>query len=130
MILGLLVACSGQSGGFNSPDGGAGTPVGEGGVAVLADTGISPGTTYDVYVAPTADTGTVITGGDGSTGGGQCMPNCTSDQDCQSTCPAVAGALNCCDTTSGVCFTSSESACPDTSGSGEGGTAPVEGGTY
>jgi hypothetical protein len=131
LVLALVAACSGSQGGFTQ-DGGA--PAADTGVSVLGDTGTATGDT-GTYIppadtgtgTPTGDTGTISV--DGPTGTGQCTPNCKTDSDCQSSCPAVAGALNCCDTSSGVCFTSSEAMCPDQSGT-EGGTAPTEGGAY
>jgi hypothetical protein len=35
-----------------------------------------------------------------------CLPRCTSDMECQTTCPSVASGSNCCDTRSGICYVS------------------------
>lgn len=41
-----------------------------------------------------------------------CASNCKTDSECQSSCPAAPnGGLNCCDTSSGVCYASSSSSC-------------------
>jgi hypothetical protein len=60
--------------------------------------------------------GNTSSGGSSSNGGGddgsqQCMSGCTSDQDCQNSCPAAPnGGVNCCDVPSGMCFPMSS--CP------------------
>lgn len=61
----------------------------------------------------TYDTGTTDTG----TTTGVCTPSCTSDQECESSCPAApSGGTNCCDTSSGVCFANTSSTCPASGG--------------
>lgn len=41
-----------------------------------------------------------------------CASNCKTDSECQSSCPSAPnGGLNCCDTSSGVCYASSSSSC-------------------
>ena len=73
-----------------------------------SDTGGSP---TDDTGAPTDDTGSP-TDDTGSDGGGVCTPKCTTDFDCDSTCPAASsGNANCCDTATGVCYVSA-TACP------------------
>jgi hypothetical protein len=132
MVLGLIVACGGgdATGGFGGDAGGGPTPDTGGHVIPGTDTGTTGSQdvgvgSNDTGVVSTGDTGTGTGAGDAPSG--TCAPNCSSDSDCQSTCPAVSGALNCCDPGSGVCFTSSESVCPDqvpeggTSGTGSGG---------
>src|SRR5690242_8699961 len=42
----------------------------------------------------------------------KCVSSCTSDQDCANSCPAVANGVNCCDTATGVCFSSQTQQCP------------------
>ena len=42
----------------------------------------------------------------------QCVSNCTSDLDCQNSCPLVPSGINCCDTATGVCYAYSSNACP------------------
>jgi hypothetical protein len=42
----------------------------------------------------------------------KCAPGCKTDSDCQSSCPAISGGVQCCDTKSGACFGSKTSACP------------------
>ena len=56
------------------------------------------------------DSGT--TSNDTGTGTGQCVAHCTTDNDCQSSCPGVDGGVSCCDTASSVCFNSATAACP------------------
>jgi hypothetical protein len=54
--------------------------------------------------------------------GKACKANCTSDAECQSTCPpAPNNGLNCCDRGSGVCFASSTGTCTTSTG-GDGGS--------
>ncbi len=43
---------------------------------------------------------------------GQCVTNCTSDTDCQNSCPNVPNGINCCDTATGVCYANASSTCP------------------
>jgi hypothetical protein len=38
--------------------------------------------------------------------GGRCPSSCTSDLQCQSSCPASPGGTNCCDRLSGICYVS------------------------
>lgn len=45
------------------------------------------------------------------TGPKVCVSNCLDDTECQSSCPASPGGVNCCDTASGVCYASSSSSC-------------------
>lgn len=48
----------------------------------------------------------------GSTTTKTCVSNCKTDSECQTSCPAAPnGGLNCCDTSSGVCYASSSSTC-------------------
>jgi len=42
----------------------------------------------------------------------QCVPQCTSDDDCSGSCPAVPNGVNCCDTSTGICYAYSASTCP------------------
>jgi len=86
------------------------------GTTTTPDTGtttVDSGGTPDTGVPPT-DTGTgdtaVPPSGDA---GGACPSSCTTDSDCQATCPAVPMALNCCDTVTSACFTSASAQCPD-----------------
>jgi hypothetical protein len=45
--------------------------------------------------------------------------SCTTDSQCQSTCPAVqGGGTNCCDTGSGVCYATTQTSCPTPSDAG------------
>jgi hypothetical protein len=49
----------------------------------------------------------------GSSGGGTCASNCTSDQECQNSCPAApSGSVNCCDVGSGTCMMMNQATCP------------------
>ena len=100
LILGLLTACASTGDATIDP--------GDGGVGVAHDSASADvGSVYDsssVY-----DSATTHDGG----GGGACMANCTTDSECQNTCPmAPNGGTNCCDVGSGVCFASSSSTCP------------------
>jgi len=42
----------------------------------------------------------------------KCAPSCKTDADCQNSCPALPGGIQCCDTKAGACFGSKTSACP------------------
>lgn len=72
------------------------------------------------------DSGSTIDMGGTSTDGGthsdaaMCVPHCTIDFDCQHSCPAMAGRVQCCDRASGTCFGTSGSVCP--SGGTDGGS--------
>jgi hypothetical protein len=50
--------------------------------------------------------------GNDSGNGGQCVSHCTSDLDCQNSCPAVTGGSNCCDVPTGHCYASPTATCP------------------
>lgn len=63
------------------------------------------GATYDAgkHDGNTQDTGSQ----------GQCVTNCTSDLDCQNSCPAVTNmGVNCCDVATGFCYAYAQSSCP------------------
>jgi hypothetical protein len=74
-------------------------------------TGYDSATGYDT--GPTnEDTGAEDTGTTGV-----CTPSCTSDSECENSCPAApSGGINCCDTSSGVCFANTSSTCPASGG--------------
>jgi len=42
----------------------------------------------------------------------KCAPSCKTDSDCASTCPAVAGGVQCCDTKTNSCWASKTPSCP------------------
>lgn len=42
----------------------------------------------------------------------QCVPTCTSDQDCENSCPQVPNGVNCCDTSTGICYAYASNVCP------------------
>lgn len=101
MVLGLLTACA-STGDATVDEGDAG--VGSGHDAAGLDV-----VSHSDTGTPNNDSGTTADTG----GGGVCKANCTSDTDCQSTCPAAPNnGVNCCDIGSGVCFASSQSTCP------------------
>lgn len=41
-----------------------------------------------------------------------CAPSCQTDSDCASSCPALAGGVQCCDTKTNTCWGSKTSSCP------------------
>lgn len=47
---------------------------------------------------------------DGSSG--ECVAECTSDDQCQNSCPEVPNGINCCDTSTGICYAYSSQECP------------------
>ncbi len=57
--------------------------------------------------APKADAGNKDTGSQQ-----QCVQQCTSDQDCQNSCPLVPNGTNCCDTSTGICYAYAGTSCP------------------
>jgi len=63
--------------------------------------------------------------GDASTGtpAKQCVAKCTSDLECENSCPAAPAGVNCCDVSTGACYANSNSSCPKTSD--DGGTTPA-----
>ena len=48
----------------------------------------------------------------GFTTPGVCVSSCTTDLQCQSTCPPVPGGVQCCDPKAGVCYGSRTTTCP------------------
>jgi len=42
----------------------------------------------------------------------QCVTSCTTDEDCQNSCPEVPNGVNCCDTSTGICYAYSSTECP------------------
>jgi len=42
----------------------------------------------------------------------QCVPSCTTDDECSNSCPEVPNGVNCCDTSTGICYAYSSSVCP------------------
>lgn len=52
---------------------------------------------------------------------GQCPSQCTTDQDCQSTCPNPQSGLYCCDSQTGVCYVEPSGTCPEPPDSSVGG---------
>jgi hypothetical protein len=114
----------------NNPDTGiVSTP--DTGIVSTPDTGTSTSDTgASTGSSSGADTGAPPPASD-SGGGGMCPSTCTTDQECQSACPAIAGALNCCDAVTMACFQSASTACPDqgsTGGGGDGGSGGDDGG--
>jgi hypothetical protein len=104
----LLAACGGgdNGGDYFGLDGGSSSGSGtrDGGSVGEHDSGTSSGGEQDSGSAGN-DTGT-------SSGGGTCGA-CTTDSDCQSSCPPVAGGgTNCCDVGSGVCYATTQNTCP------------------
>ncbi len=80
--------------------------------------GAPEASTQDVWHASQTDTGTPDTGSGSGTGSGDvmtCPATCSTDTQCQESCPAApAGSQNCCDTATWACFQSVTSTCPGT----------------
>lgn len=53
-----------------------------------------------------------------------CAPSCKTDEDCATTCPALAGGVQCCDTKTNTCWGSKTSACPKLPDVVDGGDPP------
>lgn len=48
----------------------------------------------------------------GAKDAGKCVNHCTTDSDCQNSCPSVASGINCCDTATSTCYPASTATCP------------------
>ena len=64
----------------------------------------------DLDAAPKTDAPAKDSSKDGAQS--QCVPQCTTDQDCENSCPAVPNGVNCCDTSTGICYAYAGQACP------------------
>ena len=42
----------------------------------------------------------------------QCVSQCATDDDCANSCPQVPNGVNCCDTSTGICYAFNSSTCP------------------
>lgn len=42
----------------------------------------------------------------------QCVSTCSTDADCQNSCPSVANGIQCCDQNTKKCFATSQAQCP------------------
>lgn len=74
------------------------------------DTGTTT-TNPDTGTTTNPDTG--IIGQPDTSPGQTCATTCTTNAECQSSCPAApTGSINCCDTATSACFQSATSACP------------------
>lgn len=94
-VVGALITACATSTDDSGTDNGA-TVQDAGPAKIVVDAGPSTTTTQD----------------SGSTNTKTCVANCKTDSECQTSCPAAPnGGLNCCDTTSGVCYASSSSTC-------------------
>lgn len=66
-------------------------------------------TTPDAFVGPDAGRD----GGRDAASGGMCVPSCTNDSQCATSCPAAAGGgTNCCDRGTGRCYPYRFAMCP------------------
>lgn len=50
-----------------------------------------------------------------------CVAKCTTDSECQSSCPTPSSGLSCCDVATGTCYTNGSGTCPVPD---DGGTPP------
>ena len=91
----------GGMGGASAASNGAGMPTSTG-------TGTSTGTDPSTGSGSNGASGTSTTG----SGGTMCVPHCTSDQECHTSCPSAGSSLNCCDISTGVCYVTGSSTCP------------------
>lgn len=44
--------------------------------------------------------------------GPMCVDHCATNSDCQDSCPAISGDVNCCDMSTGRCYLSAAKSCP------------------
>lgn len=101
----LATACA-----TTTDDGSSATAPADAGTSVTVDSGSI--TLKDSGSSTPVDSGSIQTK--------TCTPNCHTDSDCQSSCPAAPnGGINCCDVSSGVCFSNASGTC----------TAAVDAGT-
>ncbi|HEY6462782.1 MAG TPA: hypothetical protein VIY73_21580, partial [Polyangiaceae bacterium] len=62
--------------------------------------------------------GSSSSGSSSGSSGGTCGA-CTTDSECESSCPPVqGGGTNCCDVGSGVCYATTQNTCPSPSDGG------------
>ena len=112
----FLVACSSgdpSGGDFAFGDAGTGSSSGSASSSGSSSDRDSGGG-YEYDSGSNEDTGT------GSSSGGGTCGACTTDQECQSSCPPVSGGsgTNCCDVGSGVCYATTQNTCPTPSDGG------------
>jgi hypothetical protein len=58
------------------------------------------------------DAAKVDSGKQDSSQGQQCVSQCATDDDCANSCPQVPNGVNCCDTSTGICYAYSSTVCP------------------
>jgi hypothetical protein len=91
------------------------TDFGAGGASGPSTSASPPDTTVTTGVGGSGGGGagvTTTTGSGDPDGGGVCVPKCSADSDCQSSCPAAQTGINCCDAPSGLCYNASTATCP------------------
>lgn len=139
VALGAFAACGqGASGDSFDSDGGVSSPSSSGGGHPSSSGSTSSGGSSTSSSSSGGSFGNGSTSsGSGSTSGGSTSSgggtsssgatsaeagtcgSCTSDSDCQSTCPPVqGGGSNCCDVGSDVCYATTQSVCPSPSEAG------------
>jgi hypothetical protein len=101
----MVVACGGDS------SGGGGYPAKDGGADASDASDASKPVDSGSDAANDA-------GPDSPAEASVCVSNCSSDLECQSSCPATDAGIACCDTSSGTCFNSTAVACPVAQDSG------------
>ena len=66
----------------------------------------------DAFTPPVRDVGTDAFAPPRDAGRRMCVPSCTTNAQCGSSCPLVTGSASCCDLMSNTCYTSTTSVCP------------------
>ena len=106
---GSIAACASGS---DSPDFSGG---GVGGSATTATTGtgsVISGGGNGGNGGSVATSTSVSSGSSNVDAGPSCIPQCSTDSDCQNSCPVAQTGNNCCDTATGLCYVSSTPICP------------------
>ncbi len=104
-------ACRAAPGERCSPNIGCGTAIGSDDV-FFCDPVASGGPSCRPCVSTSADPVCVAKRADAGPPVGICPPQCTTDTDCQATCPAIAGTVQCCAASIGQCYAFKGDLCP------------------
>jgi hypothetical protein len=108
-------ACA--SGGANQAVGGADGSGGAGDGVTTGGSEVTTGSGGGGGAGGAQSAGTMSTGS-GDTDGGTCVSKCTTDDECQKSCPSGGTNPTCCDMMTGHCFVSTTAICPMPKGDG------------
>ncbi len=126
--LAVPLGAMGCASGSDTPDSGALIPQVDAGHTYNFDSGAP--TIHDSGPPPGHDAGgfhPVVDAGHTTVhdagGGATCVPTCSSNTDCQTSCPTFTSAVTCCDSSSHTCYMYTGSMCPASGGTSDGGAA-------